>query len=208
MIILGQCNDVAFACYLQAAAARHLWKGLRGELLTIQRHFNAAQNETFSHLNVGTFKFRLQDSTATVASNVEAISVRISDENVSSVWNVDSIREARDFLWANAALELTSFAEDCNAMSFEIANVEVVTYNKPNIQLIQFFSMDPDNLPLIAISEGSRMWSLQSNQWTKSPSSEMMKTVGETLSTATMCPAFVTARPATMSMYRMAIFLM
>lgn len=53
----------------------------------------------------------------------------------------------------------------------------------------------------MAISDGSRMWSLQSNQWTKSPSSDIMKTVGETLSTATICPWLVTASPATMSMY-------
>jgi hypothetical protein len=56
-------------------------------------------------------------------------------------------------------------------------------------------------LPLMAKSEGSRMWSLQSNQLSKSPLSEMTNTVGDTESTATMCPCELTARPATMSMY-------
>lgn len=50
------------------------------------------------------------------------------------------------------------------------------------------------------MSEGSRIKSLQSNQWMRFPSSEIMKTVGETLSTATINPLFVTAKPATMSM--------
>lgn len=57
------------------------------------------------------------------------------------------------------------------------------------------------DLPFIAISEGSRIWSLQSNQLSRSPVSPIMNTVGDTLSTATIRPWLETARPATISMY-------
>lgn len=53
----------------------------------------------------------------------------------------------------------------------------------------------------MARSDGSRMWSLQSNQLSSSPLSEITKTVGDTESTATMCPWLLTAKPATISMY-------
>lgn len=58
------------------------------------------------------------------------------------------------------------------------------------------------NLPLIAMSDGSLMHSLQSNQLMRSPSSDNINTVGVTLSTATIRPSAVTANPATISMNR------
>lgn len=53
----------------------------------------------------------------------------------------------------------------------------------------------------MAISEGSLIKSLQSNHRSRSPPSLITKTVGDTLSTATICPEHVTASPATISMY-------
>lgn len=60
---------------------------------------------------------------------METVSVRIANKNIASIRDVDSVREARDLLAANATLELTGFAEDCDAMSLEVANVEIVAYN-------------------------------------------------------------------------------
>lgn len=57
---------------------------------------------------------------------MEAIAVGISDQNVASVGDVNSVGEARDLLASNATLELARLAEDGNAMTFKVANVKVV----------------------------------------------------------------------------------
>lgn len=53
--------------------------------------------------------------------------MRITNQNVTSIRNVDSIWEARDLLTSDATLELTSFAEHSNAMPLEVANIEIVS---------------------------------------------------------------------------------
>lgn len=79
-----------------------------------------------THLDVRTFKFRLQNSASAVASDVETIAMRVADQNIAGVADVDAVREACDLLASDAAFELSSLAEDGHAMSFEVANVEVV----------------------------------------------------------------------------------
>lgn len=66
---------------------------------------------------------------------MEAIAVTVPDQNVSGVGDVDPVGEARDFLAADATLELASFAEDGNAMTLEVADVEIISceiYNSLN----------------------------------------------------------------------------
>ena len=54
----------------------------------------------------------------------------ITDQDVAGIGNVNPVGEASDFLAANAALELAGFAEDSDAMSFEVANVEIISWGK------------------------------------------------------------------------------
>lgn len=79
-----------------------------------------------AHLDVWAFEFRLQNSIATVASDVESVSMGISNQNISSIGYVDSVGEASYFLASYTALELASLTEHGNTVSLEVANIEIV----------------------------------------------------------------------------------
>jgi hypothetical protein len=57
---------------------------------------------------------------------MEAISVTVTDQDIASVRYVNPVWEASDFFASDAAFELTGFAENCDTVTFEVANVEVV----------------------------------------------------------------------------------
>lgn len=59
---------------------------------------------------------------------MEAISVTVTDQDIASVGNVNTVGEASDFFASNATLELAGFTEDSDAMSFEVANVKIVAW--------------------------------------------------------------------------------
>lgn len=134
MIIFGQCNDVSFACYLQSAAARNLF-GMNVVEPLIQKdlpyhkvsHPPKEYGKKITHLDIRTFKLRLQNPVATVTCDMEAIAMRIANQNITSIRNVDTIGKACDLLASDATFEATDFIEDCDTMTFEVTNVEVRT---------------------------------------------------------------------------------
>lgn len=81
-----------------------------------------------AHLDIRTFELRLQHSISAVTSNMESVSMAISNQYVTSIRDINSIRETRDLFTANATLELTSFIEHSNAMAFEVTHIEVIAY--------------------------------------------------------------------------------
>ena len=80
MIILGQGDDVTLGGDLQAAAT--------------------------ADLDIWTFEFGEQRAVALEDGDVEPIAVRIADQNVAGVRNVDPVREVGDILAANAPQKL------------------------------------------------------------------------------------------------------
>lgn len=82
-------------------------------------------SNNLTHLHVGTFKLRLQFAGPREAGHVEAIAVRIANQNVAGVRDVDAVREARDFLVADAMLEHTALVEHDHVVALEVANVKV-----------------------------------------------------------------------------------
>lgn len=77
------------------------------------------------YLNVWTLELGLKDTFAREARHMEAIPMRVTNQNVTGIGDIDTVREGCDFLVADAVLELTVLAEHSNAMTFEVAHVEV-----------------------------------------------------------------------------------
>lgn len=90
---------------------------------TIHISYTFGQNRT--HLDIRTLELGLQDAVAREARHMEAIAVRIADENVASIGNIDAVREAGDLLVTNAMHERAVLAENGHVVALEVAHVEV-----------------------------------------------------------------------------------
>lgn len=71
-----------------------------------------------------TLKLRLQDAFTTVAGNMKTVAVRIANQNIASIRDVDAIREAGDLFVSDAIHELTLLGKDGNTMTFKVADIE------------------------------------------------------------------------------------
>lgn len=56
---------------------------------------------------------------------MEAVAVRVADQNVAGVRDVDAVREARDLLVADAMQERAVLVENGHIVALEVAHVEV-----------------------------------------------------------------------------------
>ena len=92
MIILCKSNHISFRGDLESTAARHL------DTRTLE----------LTHI----FSFVI------IHSNVELISMRVPDQDISSIRDVNSIREAGDLLATNPPKELTILANDNYTMTY------------------------------------------------------------------------------------------
>ena len=72
---------------------------------------------------------RSQLSESIVDGNMELIAVRVSNEDVSLIGNIDSIREIGVRSGTNSTDELSAFVDYYNAVAFEIANVVMIAEN-------------------------------------------------------------------------------
>lgn len=83
-----------------------------------------------THLYIGAFELGLQLAVLRVAGNMEAVAVRITDQHIPSIRNVDTIREACDFFAANTILKSTLFGKYCYTVALKVTNEEVRSYEK------------------------------------------------------------------------------
>jgi hypothetical protein len=74
---------------------------------------------------------------------VEAISVTVTNQDVTGVGNVNPVGKASDFLAANATLELSSFTEDGNAVPFEVADVEIISCEHIHVVIARHYTKNP-----------------------------------------------------------------
>ena len=72
---------------------------------------------------------RSQLSKSIVDGNMELIAVRISNEDISLIGNIDPIWEIGVRSGTNSTDELSAFVNYYNAVAFEIANVVVIAEN-------------------------------------------------------------------------------
>jgi len=108
---------------------------------------------------VGTLELGLEGALTGVAGYVEAIAVRVADEHVAGIRNINAIGKASDLLVANAIKECAVVLEDGHTMALEIAHVKVVVWWARTFSgfIIIVFTFSGGNSPRIAMSEGSRM---------------------------------------------------
>lgn len=83
-----------------------------------------------SYLNMWTFEFRLQNAFTRKTSNMEAITVWVANQDIASIWYINSIRKAGYLFIANSVLERSIVFEYCDTVAFEVAYVEVIICNK------------------------------------------------------------------------------
>ena len=75
-------------------------------------------------------ELRSQLSESIVDGNMKLIAVRVSNEDVSLIGNIDSIRKIGVWSGTNSTDELSAFVNYYNAMAFEIANVVMIAENR------------------------------------------------------------------------------
>lgn len=61
---------------------------------------------------------------------MESISMRIANQNIASIRNINSVRKTGNFFIAYTILECTIFMEDRNTMALEVTHVKVIVWNK------------------------------------------------------------------------------
>ncbi len=106
MVVLRQRHDVALRGDLEAAAA--------------------------AHLHVGTLELADERAVALEHGHVKAVAVRVPDQNVARVADVDAVREVGDVLTTDATQELPLLAEHDHTVTLntkhEVLKPLLVTY--------------------------------------------------------------------------------
>jgi hypothetical protein len=104
VVVLGQCHDVTLGGDLQTAAPRHL--------------------------NVGTFKLRNETSITRKNCHMETIAMRVPDENIASVRNVDTVRKVGYTFATNSSQEMTFVAKNHHIVTLKVANIKFLAWKK------------------------------------------------------------------------------
>lgn len=61
---------------------------------------------------------------------METVAVRIADENIAGIRDVDAVRKVGQVLAADAAQVHTLFVEDDHIVTFEVAHIELLAYRE------------------------------------------------------------------------------
>lgn len=81
-------------------------------------------------LDMGTLELRLEGALARIAGHMEAIAMRITDEHIPGIGDIDAVWKAGYLLVANAIEECAVVLENGHAMALEVANIEVVVWKR------------------------------------------------------------------------------
>jgi len=139
MVVFGQRDDVSFGGDFEAAATRDF--------------------------DVRTLELRGRDGVGggggdpgrglVVDGDVELVAVRVSDEDVASVGDVNAVGEAGDVIGADLAQQLAVLVDNYNVVVPEIANVKVPLENPDVRRLLHEVAalVVPDELSLFAEDE-------------------------------------------------------
>lgn len=100
MVVFGESDHIALAGDLKATATRDL------DIRALELGDEVAFGREYGH--------------------VEAVAVRVADEHVALVRDVDAVREVGDVLAADSAHEAAVFVEHDDAVAFEVAHVVLV----------------------------------------------------------------------------------
>ena len=93
VVVLGQCDEIAFGGDFQPTAA--------------------------AHLDVGALELADERAVALEDAHVEAVAVTVANQHVARVADVDSVREVGDVLAAHATQELAVFVEYNHAVPLD-----------------------------------------------------------------------------------------
>ena len=80
-----------------------------------------------TYLDIRTLVLGLQDTVTREARDMEPIPMRVSNQNVARVRNINPVREARNLLVADAVLESAIVTKDSHAVPLKVAHVKVVS---------------------------------------------------------------------------------
>lgn len=79
----------------------------------------------FTYLNIRTLELGLQNAVARKARHMEAIAVRVANQNVAGIRNVDAVWEAGYLLVTDAMQERTVLAKYGHIVALEVAHVKI-----------------------------------------------------------------------------------
>lgn len=82
---------------------------------------------TKTYLNIWALELWLQDAFTRKAGHMETVAVRVPDQNVTSIRNVDAIRETGYLLVPDAVLECAVLLKYCHTVAFEVAHIKIGT---------------------------------------------------------------------------------
>lgn len=129
VIVLSQRHHKALRSDLETAAARDLPRTVSEQCSQWEdkKDGKKEREKVDTYLDIGTLVLGLQDTVTRETGHMESISMRITNQYITRVRNIDTIREARDLLVANPVLERAIVTEHGHAMSLEVAHVKVVS---------------------------------------------------------------------------------